>query len=194
MADAGRSGRLAENAALLQQKRLITDQVRLRFARFGDDVLAIILGYALQPKRMPILLQKFNIRSFPDLDNQLGALWSYISEHGAREFIKRLKVEKREEVKPIEVGSGGIDPAAMPVQELIARMLVEVSAQMQSPAVEPPKVINVPGYSGPERRTGIDRRTGRDRRGDIAAIRKNKRYGGDRRKRPRGRRRSDIVK
>jgi hypothetical protein len=204
MGDSGRSARLAEQAAIFQQKRLITDQVRMRFSRFGDEVLAIVLGYALQPKRMPILLQKCNIRSFPDLENQLGALWSYIAEHGPRDFVKRIRVEKREEVKPLDLEALGaaaaedeFDPETMTLEGVIARALKQSGIAPVLDPVQPiseTKKVSVPGYSGPDRRSGSDRRSGGDRRDQIASIKKNHRYGGERRKRPRGRRRTDCSK
>lgn len=195
MADQGRSGRVAEAAAILQQKRLLTDQVRMRFARFGDDVLAIVLGYALQPKRMPVLLQKCQIRSFPDLENQLGALWSYISEHGPRDFVKRVTVKKRDKVKPVDVDKmdGDFDPTTSSLDDLVeqARRDGMLDSKAEAKSVRN-AIISVEGYSGPDRRRGGDRRMGADRRASIDAISKNKRFGGDRRKRPKGRRRSDF--
>lgn len=179
---------------MYQQKRMISEHVRVRFARFGDEVLGIVLGYAIQSKRMPVLLHKFGLKAPPDLDAQLTVLFSFIAERGAREFVKGVRHEKRAEVQPEEVldepesAEGEADFAEAKNKNGAAPLPADAH-QTSSSVV----VIQNPGYCGPERRSGLERRTGSDRRGGIAAIRKNSRFGGDRRKKPRGRRKADHV-
>lgn len=59
--------------------------------------------------------------------------------------------------------------------------------------VEPLPWIETAGYVGPERRSGPQDRRRSDRRGSLEAIRRNNRFGRDRRVAPRGRRSTDRA-
>lgn len=54
--------------------------------------------------------------------------------------------------------------------------------------------IEVPGYSGPDRRSGLERRIHPDRRQTVEIVPKNRRFGGERRKELKGRRESDQAR
>lgn len=146
----------------MQQRREATSQVKTRFARFGDDVLNTILRYALQPKTMPILLGRLDIRVSGNLDAQLGAVWNFISQSGPHEFFRRLR-----------------DPRPRAPRESVEPVSNAVAAHATH------------GWDGTDRRAGSERRMAYDRRGRIDAIQKNLRFGGDRRNLPRGRRKTD---
>lgn len=100
------------------------------------------------------------------------------------------------EAPPAEIAP---PPAAAPVAAPAAIAALEIApapalAQPEPPQQERP-MIHVPGYSGPERRSGpVDRRTHADRRDALTAIRHNKRFNGERRKQPMGRRAGDVER
>lgn len=76
----------------------------------------------------------------------------------------------------------GPAPPADQVPRRRANDFVPQNEGQPLPAQDKPKTINVPGYSGPDRRSGTDRRKGDERRSRLDIVFKNKRYGGDRRK------------
>jgi hypothetical protein len=185
----GAANRAVERTAALQQKRKVIEAVRMRFARFGDEVLSIVLGFALTPRSMPIMIQRLNLRPMGSFDAQLDAVWEYIAQAGTQEFLRHVKHVQRREVEAVDVN------------QLIAGANREVRFAFQTGAGEGETDLEVgeapvrPGaevYMGPERRRGGDRRKRRDRRHEVDAIDKNRRYGGERRKRPQGRRKSDY--
>ncbi len=183
-------GRAAEQAAFFVQKRKVTDHVRARFARFGDEALSIVLGYALQPKRMPGLLQRVGLKISGDLEAQLESIWEFIAESGAHEFIKRAKQLRLEEIEAADIDA--LEGRPFNPRGTVAPVAAETLAGAVSPGQAlPGGWIEAPGYRGPERRTDRERRSGRDRRNEIKAIAKNKRFGGERRKAVR--RRADRI-
>lgn len=192
--------RVAEQAAMYLEKRQIIDLVRKRFTRFGDDVLAIVLGYALQPKRMHLLLNRFRIKPRGDgLEAQLEAIWTFLADSSPREFIKRLKKKKRKQIEAANVDELDGDEELAEMAEAEVRDLIEdpddeaTNDTVRRPdGAEDAQWVDTPQYRGSERRSGIERRSRRDRRADVLAINSNRRYGGDRRKRPKGRRRNDT--
>lgn len=190
MAGSSQAARAAERAALLQQKRKTTDLVRARFARFGDDVLSIVLGFALKPKSLPILLGKLEMKPTGQLESDLNAVWTFIAQSGSAEFLKKVRGYKIKQVDAAEID-----------RLLDEDDLEALRNDRTAPAPDETQPLPnaaaaaraLPGWDGVERRSGSDRRSGRDRRDDISAIKKNRRYGGDRRdKRRRGRRKSDT--
>lgn len=186
------SSRAAERSAMMQQKRKIVDNVRVRFARFGDEVLSIVLAFALQPRSMPILMQRLNLRPVGTLDAQLDAIWEYIAQASAKEFLKHVKRVQKKDVQQFDL------------EKLLAGAAQELGSGEAAAGAEAGKpsagaaeapggpVIKTPSYEGVDRRSGEDRRQRKDRRHDIEAIERNRRYGGERRKRPRGRRKTDY--
>lgn len=178
-----RNLRMSEQRGAYEQKRKITDQVKVRFARFGDETLSLILAYALHPKRMTLLLQHISVQKQPrNLEGQFDAIWKFLATFGNAEFIKRIKGLK---VKNVEAAT---------LEEWEEGSEGEPEAEGEAASTENEgAAIDSPGYKGPERRSGKDQRVQTDRRGDIEAIEKNKRFGGDRRKRRRGRRKSDKT-
>ena len=180
----GGASRASVEAAILQQRRRLHEKIRKRFARFGDEVLSIMLGFAFQPKRMPVLIQRLNIRAGGHLDDQFDAVWDFIASHGSGEFLRRVKQKSiKEEVEAADVEtlvSGDLDINSF---EDMMGFEHEPDPRIESGS---PRVNIV------ERRSGKDRRKGNDRRQSIEAIPKNKRFGRDRRQRPKGRRKTDI--
>lgn len=158
-----RSSRAVAQSMLMQRRREATGQVKTRFARFGDDVLNTVLRYALQPKTMPILLGRLDLRASGSLDAQLGAVWNFIAQSGPHEFFRRLR-----------------DPQP------------RATRQRAEPVMNATAAHAIAGWDGMERRAGTDRRMTYDRRGRIDAIQKNLRFGGDRRNVRRGRRNTDC--
>lgn len=189
MGRSGSSARAAINAAQFQQKRKVTDLVRGRFARFGDEVLAIVLGYALQPRRMPMLLRSLNIRNRPgELTAQLDEIYHFLASGGRRAFMSRVKPTKFKLVDAADLDDFSEDLS----DEQIAELMNEAqNAVALTPEIDAAPAVVTPLYHGPCRRVLSERRANKDRRADLMAVRKNQRYGGDRRKKRLGRRRTD---
>lgn len=170
---------------MFQQKRKTTDKVRMRFARFGDEVLGIVLGYALQAKYMTQLLNRLNKKPVHELDAQLDAIQSFIATFGSKEFIKRVRQTKLKEVEAIDIDALEAEAGVSPIAEMDA-------AGAENEASTPGRaMVDTAGYRGPDRREGRERRSFENRRATVEAIGKNKRFGKDRRKLPRGRRKGD---
>lgn len=166
-----RIARAAEVSAAYERKRRITDQVRGRFARFGDEVCNVVLTFAIQPKAMMRLLHTIGLRSTGDFEEQLDSIWNYLASAGPRDFMKRVHSEKVEAQNATEADQKENEAEATNRSALDKGQSAEKN------------IIEVQGYRGPDRRLGVkDRRTGRDRRYDVASISKNKRFGRDRRK------------
>ncbi len=186
------SSRAAERSAMMQQKRKVVDAVRGRFARFGDEVLSVVLAFALQPRSMPVLLQRLNLRPSGNLEAQLDAIWEYIAQSSGKDFIKHVKRVQKRDVEAFDI-----------------EKILESAAKEAKPTgiAEPSSVANAPDpavadaneapsdhrveYTGVERRSGTERRKRQERRGDVEAINRNRRFGGERRKQRRGRRKTD---
>lgn len=177
----GGASRASVDAAIRQQRRKLHDKVRRRFARFGDEVLSIMLGFAFQPKRMPVLMQRLNIRQSGDLEAQLEAVWDMLAQSGSGEFLRKVKQKStKQDVRAADIdrlSAGDLDLAAF--QELMG-------------FTDDPPVVVIRQPEIVERRSGEDRRLGRDRRNAVDAISKNHRFGRDRRKIRKGRRKIDV--
>lgn len=177
----GGASRASVDAAIRQQRRKLHDSVRRRFARFGDEVLSIMLGFAFQPKRMPVLMQRLNIRQSGNLDAQLEAVWDLLAQSGSGEFLRKVKQRStKEDVKAADIdllSAGDLDLAAF---------------QEKMGFTDDPPVVLVRQPEIVERRSGKDRRIGRDRRHAVDAISKNKRFGRDRRKLRRRQRKFNV--
>lgn len=188
------SSRAAERSAMMQQKRKVVDAVRGRFARFGDEVLSVVLAFALQPRSMPVLLQRLNIRPSGNLEAQLDAVWEYIAQNSSRDFIKHVKHVKKRDVEAFDI-SKLLENASKELKSPGERAAVSAGDAAGAEAEEAVEGEGQPAsagdFYGVDRRSGADRRRKRDRRHDIEAINRNRRFGGERRKRPRGRRKTD---
>lgn len=163
--------RAAEMATIYEQKRAVTEKVRLQMAQYGDEVVAIVLAFALQPKRMPVLFTKLNLKFVHDTDAQLGALKCYLGQRGRFWFLKRLKTETKKVVDATNIDDicKGMEGASE-------------AARDNAPASLASEIVKAANFQGAERRVIPDRRVSPDRRNDVAAIRKNNRFGGERRK------------
>lgn len=268
-----------------ERKRKISEMVKRRFARFGEDVLGTVFTHALQPAQMKSLLTRLELGvQSADVEEQLDEIQSFVARFGAFEFMDRLKVRKEEkklgreelldrklekiasgieaaarieEAEPDYVQGAAPDPRAKKVKEFqvdlrsadlpstpYAVRLDDVPADPRparresreaDPAVarreaprtdpapapapvatpspvskaapeaapelapEPPPRTDLPwikvaGYEGYERRTTFERRLRPDRRKGLEATNSNKRFGGDRRKTPKGRRKEDRTR
>ncbi len=190
MAEEAKSQKSKGEEDYYDQKRHITEQVRMRFARFGNETLSIVLAYALQPKRMPTLLDRIEVRiSAQDIGAQLDAISAYIAEKGPMKFVQRAMQRKAEELGAIKLDDSE-EPTASPA---ISKPDVPATPTV-APTTPAPGQIETPTYQGPDRRSGSERRSKPDRRDKIDAINKNKRYGGDRRKSAQGRRKEDKTR
>lgn len=191
MAPESKSSRAGEVAAY-QAKLKTTEQVRVRFARFGDDVLAQMLGFALHPKRMPVLMDRLNLKPGRELFAQLDSVQTFIAREGAAAFLKRAKHQMKKAVQEVDLSS--IDDEQLLEQVETGEALgtgrarpaesAEVYEPRQAPPTEPrlkPGQVQSPDYTGPERRAGGDRRAGNDRREAVQVISENRRFGGGRR-------------
>lgn len=175
------SARATERAAVLQHKRKTTDMVRARFARFGDEVLSIVLGFALKPKSVTVLLSRLEIKPTGGLETDLDRIWMYVAGAGAKDFLRKAKGLKIKQVQ------------AAQIDDLVEDQPADQDDEPQRQPSAGGAAVNESGWNGVERRTGKDRRSGSDRRHLLEAINKNQRFGGDRRaKGRRGRRKSDY--
>lgn len=186
---------------MMQQKRKVVDNVRGRFARFGDEVLSMVLAFALQPRSMPVLLERLNIRPSGNLDAQLDAVWEYIARTSGKDFIKHVKRTRKRDVEAFDIDKMLESASNMKIPDDTADDDVpghdarEIAGD-SPPETEEPAGVGTAGngpaeYLGAERRQGKDRRKREERRNDIEAINRNRRFGGERRRRPRGRRKTD---
>ena len=133
MAGTTPSGNKHPDQVLLDQKKKITEMVRLRFARYGDDTLAIMLGYAFQPTRMPTLLERLEMRvSTQNFADQLDAISNWVNEWGSAKFKQRALAEKKKEIEPIQLGA--LDQAIIVGEEPQPPMDAPPMAQ---PAMQP---------------------------------------------------------
>lgn len=161
----------------LNRKRMLRDQVRERFARYGQTVCDLISHEMQQPRGLNTLILQLGLRVSASSDNMLASLTHYLAIHGAEAMLARVRGGgPRPELSgqiPLEQ-TPGQSPAPTP---LSGRIELTESA----PARADLPMINIPGvYSGPERRVGQERRNG-NRRNELEAIMKNRRYGVDRR-------------
>jgi type IV secretory pathway VirB10-like protein len=196
--------RQSSEEAQLTKRQQIASNVRVRFARFGDEVLAIVLSYAMSPKRMPALLSRLGVRALGEIETQIEAVWTFVADNGTWEFLRRVKAKAGKDDEAMAANLLD-DEILMSRQQADAEEASVVEAppdepeapsppHERSPRLPPPRpgFIDTPQYKGPERRSGLDRRSHEDRRADIDAVHSNRRYGADRRKRPKGRRKSDT--
>ncbi len=199
MASSASTGSKNAEDIFMEQKKKTTEMVRIRFARFGDDILAMMLGFALQPTRMPTLLERLELRiTSQDLETRLDRIAQYIGDWGSAKFKDRALAEKKAEVAPMDLSAipetleapAPVSPVAPPPRNTAVQTPVPPGAK--APAGAPQ--IRVAGYTGPDRRSKSERRTKADRRGQLDAISSNKRFGGDRRKSAKGRRKEDQPK
>lgn len=192
MAPGSKSSRAGEQAVAYQQKLKTTEQVRVRFARFGDDVLAQVLGFALHPKRMPVLLDRLNLKPGRELFAQLDTVQTYVSQQGAAEFLRRVKLKKKKTVEEADLSNIDDEQLLEQIETGDApgtgRAPAVESAEVSEPGQAPPEEIRLrpgqvqsPDYTGTERRAGGDRRAGNDRREAVQVISENRRFGGGRR-------------
>ena len=192
MAPESKSSRAGEQTAAYHQKLKTTEQVRVRFARFGDDVLAQVLGFALHPKRMPVLLDRLRLKPGRELFAQLDTVQAFVAQEGAAEFLRRVKLQKRKAVEEadlsyvddqqlleeVETGEALGTGRAQPIESAEVR---EIRRAPPEGLMLKPGQVQSPDYTGTERRAGGDRRAGNDRREDVQVISENRRFGGGRR-------------
>ncbi|OPZ21872.1 MAG: hypothetical protein BWZ10_00483 [candidate division BRC1 bacterium ADurb.BinA364] len=142
----------------LEDRQREIDRIHQMYARFGDDVVQIVMLYALRPKGMAQLGQRLRIY-ISEYDERLAHenLLRYIQEKGAARFL--FCARSGEPDRTDQIGAGMCAGSA-------------IAAEPSGPAAFAQAV---------DRRSGRDRRLQKDRRKDVDAITKNKRFGGERR-------------
>jgi|GEM_PF-3264999 len=176
---AGRPQSLSD--VLLQTRMRTQEQVRERFARYGDPVCEKIRQAANHPNGLGRLLERLGLACTPRFDQQCYLLQRFLNDHGPQAFLNRLGERARTGRILIAEAPPSAELGAPPAQTKPRAATPPPNGAW--PKHTPPNWFDAHGnYVGPERRSGEDRRTGKDRRGDIESIRKNRRYGGDRRK------------
>ena len=166
--------RATELKVLYDHKRKITDLVRGRFARYGQEVVTIVLTHSFQPSRLARLIQRVGLKPSNDLMTNLDGLMRLLADSGPSKFIKRVNNDSKKALGP---GSQGKIPES--------RISLDLMNGMN-------RIIQNPKYTGTERRISSDRRLKSTlRRRRCAAVLRNRRYGTDRRNLSRGRRSSD---
>src|SRR5262245_1652465 len=81
---------------LQEQRQRVSDQVRQRFARYGDDVCGLILTAALQPNGLQKLLIELQLPPSAQFVEQLDRLSRLLAGVGAFEFLRMSKLANAE--------------------------------------------------------------------------------------------------
>lgn len=149
-----------------ERKRQISDMVKRRFARYGDEVLATVFTCALQPALMGKMLKKLEIYGGgTDLEYQLDEIQSFIATQGAFEFAKRLEVKKverkltadqrrDERMKKIADSIKEVEPEAIPGAEPDPRLkrVKEFHVNVDLDRIPDPTPISTEPAAPPPRR------------------------------------------
>ncbi|MBX7244310.1 MAG: hypothetical protein K1X53_02355 [Candidatus Sumerlaeaceae bacterium] len=180
--------------------------VEKHFAQFGPEVIRMVEDHVRLNGNALQLLKQFHLPATPTPEGQLVALKNFIYQFGITFFVSAIRsnlspdeIERMKARKLLE----GAAQRKRPEMNVRTANLTPPGGALQShatphsgvPVVQPPlesspavsavKMIDTPGYKGPDRRVGaVDRRVGpADRRLELDLILKNKRFGGrDRRK------------
>lgn len=183
-----------------QMRQKVRDQVRERFARYGDKSCARIVEAAMFPQGMRQLMERLGMPATAQLDQQLDALSRFLSDHGPNLFLKKLDEWERRRHRqsagiPSQRDASDTNPGGgpIPVEKILPPKMATKPASGDDLSENRPEWFDPNGnYIGPERRKNRERRSGDDRRDKLDSVMKNKRFGGDRRKEPR--RRDDRVR
>jgi hypothetical protein len=184
-----RDQNLSNDFLRIENKKL-RDEVLERFARYGHDVLHIMLRAVQNRNEMSSIMLRLDIHTPQKVEQQLDFITRYLSEKGLNNFLKKIEVKQKGHLASTVGDSGKSGHAGpFPVKERDGGMDSMGVRQREVKAASPPnhgqqqQLFDTQGnYIGPEQRSGQDRRSGVDRRDAIDAIRKNMRFGGDRRK------------
>jgi hypothetical protein len=191
MAQSGQNqGAMAHVQAQLRQQT--RDQVRERFARYGDKTCARIVEAAVIPNGLRRLMERVGLPACHAFEQQMEYLARYLSEFGSKHFLSKMETLDHNRRRLYEAVADHADQT--PVEGPTAERPKAATPSGAGPnATTPKEWFDTRGrYVGPERRKVSDRRTGDDRRDRLDSISKNKRFGGDRRKEPR--RRDDRLR
>lgn len=159
-------------------------KIEEKFRRFGDGTVEMMKEFGLHPKRLRFLLLKFKIDPNKNFDAALEALVHYALKATPARFLALLRHEVWREMRQAEV-----TVSATPTGPVIR----PVAPEPRPPGAQPVAIGKAShGRSDQERRAGpVDRRKHVGRRSGLAPIKKNSRFGRDRRANPIGRRGSD---
>lgn len=172
----------------LREKESLRQQIRQRFARYGDRVCNCIANAAAEPQGLRMLVQQLGMRISPTVEDQLDALSRFLSRYGPSVFLTRIGAHReRNEALLAQAEEAFAGPAHAEPRPAAPKKPKPPQAPAPPAGNETPRRFFDPEgrYIGPERRSGTDRRTGAERRGRIDAVGRNQRFGGDRRKQKR---------
>lgn len=156
-----------------RKKRLgMEERVARRFGHFGNEISGLVLYLATQPPIIRRFMKKYAIDPQKSLDRQFDELEAVIIERGSAGFLMRVRYEISRALHHAEIA----DPQLRRAGD--ARGLA---------------IIKTANYEGPDRRrSSRDRRLAEERRGSDEGLRLDKRSRGERRAKPRGRRKTDT--
>jgi len=170
------------SASKVGETETLGQKIRARLGRFGPEVTSIVTRSASLPEGLDWLLPQFGLTPAHDVNVSLDSLAYYLAQTGESRFIARAEFALGAKLREAQAVSSSASIAPVPEAQPTAdaKIETEVIGHKETPpeAIDPSVPhINVPGYSGPERRkNNLDRRAG------IQAVSKNHRFGGDRRR------------
>ncbi len=143
---------------LVDQRKKAASQVHARYAKFGEQVVTLMMQFAIRPNGLQEAAKKLQIQFKSDKESHLHDLISrFIHDRGVAAFLQYIAPRSAAAQTPLPA------PASDPAQYAT-----------QDPAQSPVQITV-------DRRSGIERRQKPDRRKEIELITKNARFGGDRR-------------
>jgi hypothetical protein len=151
---------------LMDQRKKAASHVHARYAKFGEQVVTLMMQYAIRPNGLQEAAKKLQIQFKSDKESHLHDLIArFLHERGVASFLQCIapKSAAVQTPGPAKSPDPNLTPAPNPNQTPF------------QPPVQGPVQITV------DRRSGIERRQQPDRRQDVEVITKNSRFGGDRR-------------
>ena len=143
---------------LVGQRKKAASQVHARYAKFGEQVVTLMMQFAIRPNGLQEAAKKLQIPFKSDKEAHLHDLISrFIHDCGVATFLQYIA------------------PKSAAAQ---ASALAQAQNQAQNVTHDP---AQTPGQITLDRRSGIERRQRVNRRKDIEVITLNTRFGGDRR-------------
>ena len=151
----------------IKEKENRLKEIRAHCAKHGDHVLSTVLHHFNTEGGLSKLVHRLTRRAVTDWDKQLDTLDNYITRWGEASFLRSADPRRASNAKRVSHSS----PTPLVTQ-----------AELQAAVKAGRRLVRLPsGQVIIDRRSGR-RRVAKDRRQSIEAIRKNQRFGGDRRR------------
>jgi hypothetical protein len=158
----------------LKEREVQLREIKTTFSKHGLEIMELVERAYQRDGKLRRLVHKVTGRVLPDFRVQIDVLDGFLKRHGGEVFLrqaeaKTVDAEAEAESKSSSNAStlSAPSPPSAPARTGIRRLVRLPNGQI----VE-------------DRRSGVDRRGGEDRRNSLTAIRRNRRYGGERRRLP----------